>query len=88
MVYRLIFDELTDNSDPSRVMMRQIAGAFHQYEKARLVAKLRGARERKRKAIGQKVEGRKSYAEARPETFALTCELARLGACRCDRPLR
>ena len=23
-------DELTDSSDPSRVMMRQIAGAFHQ----------------------------------------------------------
>jgi len=33
-------DDLTDSSDPSRVMMRQIAGAFHQYEKARLVAKL------------------------------------------------
>src|SRR5437016_739137 len=33
-------DDLTDNSDPSRTMMRQIAGAFHQYEKARLVAKL------------------------------------------------
>jgi hypothetical protein len=31
-------DDLTDTSDPSRVMMRQIAGAFAQYEKARLVA--------------------------------------------------
>jgi hypothetical protein len=31
-------DDLTDNSDPSRTMMRQIAGAFMQYEKARLVA--------------------------------------------------
>ena len=38
-------DDLTDSSDPSRVMMRQIAGAFHQYEKARLVAELRGARD-------------------------------------------
>ena len=55
-------DELTDSSDPSRVMMRQIAGAFHQYEKARLVAKLRGARDRKR-ATGVKVEGRKSNVE-------------------------
>jgi DNA invertase Pin-like site-specific DNA recombinase len=27
-------DDLTDDSDPSRTMMRQIAGAFHQYEKA------------------------------------------------------
>src|ERR1700676_109076 len=34
-------DNLTDTDDPSRVMMRQIAGAFAQYEKARLVAKLR-----------------------------------------------
>jgi DNA invertase Pin-like site-specific DNA recombinase len=31
-------DDLTDDSDPSRTMMRQIAGAFHQYEKSRLVA--------------------------------------------------
>jgi DNA invertase Pin-like site-specific DNA recombinase len=36
-------DDLTDTSDPSRVMMRQIAGSFAQYEKARLVAKLRNA---------------------------------------------
>lgn len=34
-------DDLTDSSDPSRVMMRQIAGSFAQYEKTRLVAKLR-----------------------------------------------
>src|SRR5262249_42512959 len=34
-------DDLTDTSDPSRVMMRQIAGAFAEYEKARLVAKLK-----------------------------------------------
>ena len=43
-------DDLTDSSDPSRKMMRQIAGAFHEYEKARLVAKLKAARERKRAA--------------------------------------
>ena len=34
-------DDLCDTSDPSRVMMRQIAGAFAQYEKARLVARLK-----------------------------------------------
>jgi DNA invertase Pin-like site-specific DNA recombinase len=44
-------DDLTDSSDPSRVMMRQIAGSFAQYEKTRLVAKLRAARERKRQAV-------------------------------------
>jgi DNA invertase Pin-like site-specific DNA recombinase len=58
-------DDLTDSSDPSRKMMRQIAGAFHEYEKARLVAKLKAARERKRLANG-KCEGRKSHAELNP----------------------
>jgi resolvase-like protein len=46
-------DDLTDSSDPSRVMMRQIAGAFHRYEKARFVAKLKAARQRKREGPGQ-----------------------------------
>ena len=55
-------DDLTDDSDPSRTMMRQIAGAFHQYEKARLVAKLKAARDRKR-TEGGKAEGRKRWAE-------------------------
>ncbi len=59
-------DDLTDSSDPSRKMMRQIAGAFHEYEKARLVAKLKVARERKR-AVAGKCEGRKSWAEINPE---------------------
>jgi len=59
-------DDLTDGSDPSRKMMRQIAGAFSEYEKTRLVAKLRAARERKRLAVG-KCEGRKSWAEIKPE---------------------
>jgi DNA invertase Pin-like site-specific DNA recombinase len=59
-------DDLTDTSDPSRVMMRQIAGSFAQYEKTRLVTKLRGARERIREAQG-KCEGRKSYSERDPD---------------------
>ena len=50
----------------SRRMMRQIAGAFHEDEKSRLVAKLRAARERKRTASG-KCEGRKAWAEINPE---------------------
>src|SRR4029079_1936596 len=63
-------DDLTDSSDPSRKMMRQIAGAFHEYEKARLVAKLKAARDRKR-ANGVKVEGSKSYEETKPELVEL-----------------
>lgn len=62
-------DDLTDASDPSRVMMRQIAGSFAQYEKARVVAKLRAARERKRQEAGR-CEGRKPYAETHPEAVA------------------
>jgi DNA invertase Pin-like site-specific DNA recombinase len=69
-------DVLTDSSDPSRTMMRQIAGSFAQYEKARLVAKLKAARDRKKAATG-KCGGRKSYAEAKPETVALAKELYR-----------
>ncbi len=62
-------DDLTDTSDPMKKAMRQIAGAFAELEKARLVAKLRGARERKRAAQG-KCEGRKSLAERLPELVA------------------
>ena len=61
-------DDLTDSSDPSRKMMRQIAGSFAEYEKARLVAKLKAARERKRAVSpAHKCEGRKSWAEINPE---------------------
>jgi hypothetical protein len=49
-----------------RVMMRQIAGAFYQYVKARLVAKLKAARDRKR-AAGGKAEGRRRWVEINPE---------------------
>jgi DNA invertase Pin-like site-specific DNA recombinase len=55
-------DDLTASEDPFKVAMRQIAGVFAQLEKARLVGKLKAARDGKR-ATGVKVEGRKSYAE-------------------------
>ena len=60
-------DDLTNTDDPAKVMMRQIAGAFAQYEKARLVQKLRAARNRKSEATGKRIEGRKGYAETSPE---------------------
>jgi hypothetical protein len=46
------------------------------YEKARLVAKLRAARQRKRETVG-KCEGRKSHAERNPELVALVRQLRR-----------
>ena len=51
---------------PTATLIRQVLGAVSQFEKAMLVSKLRGARERKRLAIG-KCEGRKSWAEINPE---------------------
>ncbi len=67
-------DDLTETKDHMKVAMRQIAGSFAQLEKARLVAKLKAARDRKREASG-KCEGRRSYAEAMPETVALAKRL-------------
>jgi len=53
-------DDLTNTTDPTRVMIRQILGAFSQFEKANIVAKLRHARETK-KATEGRCEGRKPY---------------------------
>jgi Site-specific recombinases, DNA invertase Pin homologs len=47
-------------NDPTRVLMRQIFGAISQYEKAMIVAKLRGARQRMKAKTGR-CEGRKPY---------------------------
>lgn len=47
-------------NDPTRVLMRQLMGAVAQYDKSQIVAKLRGARMRKRAKDGR-CEGRKPY---------------------------
>lgn len=47
-------------NDPTRVLMRQFMGAIAQYDKAQIVAKLKGARMRKRATEGR-CEGRKPY---------------------------
>jgi hypothetical protein len=69
-------DDLTASDDPTRKIMRQIAGAFAEYEKARLVSKLRHARERVRNERG-KCEGRKSHAELHPDVVAEAKRLRR-----------
>jgi DNA invertase Pin-like site-specific DNA recombinase len=66
-------DNLTETDDPAKVLMRQVAGAFAQYEKTRLVAKLKGARDRKRAATGR-CEGRKPVPDA---VVSLAKQLAR-----------
>ena len=70
-------DNLTETDDPAKIMMRQIAGAFAQYEKARLVAKLQGARDRKSVVVGKRVEGRKGYGETNPDLVREAKRLAR-----------
>jgi hypothetical protein len=54
---------------------------------AMLVAKLKGARDRNRRA-GEKVEGSKSIAETKPETVELARKLARACPKRGERSLR
>jgi DNA invertase Pin-like site-specific DNA recombinase len=51
---------------PTAKLVRQVLGAIAEFDKAMTVAKLKGARERKRRDTG-KCEGRKSHAEKRPE---------------------
>lgn len=80
-------DDLTNTEDPFKVAMRQIAGAFAQLEKTRLVSKLRVARERKR-ATGAKVEGRKNYSEINPAMVALAKKLHRYPVSKRQRTLQ
>jgi DNA invertase Pin-like site-specific DNA recombinase len=61
---------------PTANLIRQVLGAVSQFEKASLVAKLKGARDRKRRETG-KCEGRKTHAEKRPGTVALAKKLYR-----------
>jgi hypothetical protein len=56
-------------------LVRQVLGAISEFDKAMTVAKLRGARERKRREAG-KCEGRKSHAQRNPELVALSVNCA------------
>ena len=61
---------------PTSILIRQVLGAVSQFEKAMLVAKLKGARDRKSKGR-KRIEGRKSLSEVRPETIQLAKKLSR-----------
>jgi DNA invertase Pin-like site-specific DNA recombinase len=62
---------------PTARMVRQILGAVAEFEKANLVAKLRGARDRASAAAGRRIEGRKGYADTNPELIREAKRLAR-----------
>jgi DNA invertase Pin-like site-specific DNA recombinase len=64
------------DATPTAKLVRQVLGAISEFDKAMTVAKLRGARERKRRDVG-KCEGRKSHAELNPELVALAKRLRR-----------
>ncbi|TPK59935.1 MULTISPECIES: recombinase family protein [unclassified Mesorhizobium] len=65
------------NDTPTAAMVRQILGAVSQFEKAQLVAKLRGARDRKSKELGRRVEGNHGYRVSNPEVIREAKRLAR-----------
>ena len=68
-------DDLTASNDPGRVMIRQIMGSFAEYEKARLVAKLKAARDRMIAETGR-CGGRQPLSVTHPEAVALAKRLA------------
>lgn len=51
------------SNDPTRVLMRQILGAFSQYERSMIVLKLRGARDRAKAKDPNYREGRRPFGE-------------------------
>jgi DNA invertase Pin-like site-specific DNA recombinase len=57
-------------ADPTRVLMRQLMGAVAQYDKSQIVAKLKGARLRKREQAGR-CEGRKPFGHYKGEQAAI-----------------
>ena len=71
-------DLTAGDDDPTRVLIRQVLGAVSQFEKSVIVAKLRAARIRKRKATGR-CEGRKPFGTkpGEAETLALIRRLRR-----------
>lgn len=61
---------------PTAQMVRSILGAVSEFEKSSLVAKLKAARDRKRKETGR-CEGRKSAVEKNPDLLKETRRLRR-----------
>jgi DNA invertase Pin-like site-specific DNA recombinase len=68
-------DYFTEDTPTAR-LVRQVLGAISEFEKASLVAKLKAARDRKRKETGK--YGRpKTHSELRPDVVALAKQLRR-----------
>ncbi len=63
---------------PTAALIRNVLGAVSEFEKASLVAKLKGARDRKRRETG-KCGGRRAHSELSPDVVALAKKLRRKG---------
>lgn len=65
--------DLTENDDPTAVLIRQVLGAVAEFDRRVTVAKLRAARDRASRAKGVRVEGQKAYGlgPAEAETLDL-----------------
>lgn len=64
-------DLASSDSDPTKKLVRQILGAIAEFEKSRLVSKLRVARDRKRRQTGH-CEGQKPFGSMDGEEDTLT----------------
>lgn len=63
--------DLTDTTDPSRILIRQVLGAVAEFNRREIVGKLAKARRRIRDARGR-CEGRKPYGSNEAESAGLT----------------
>jgi DNA invertase Pin-like site-specific DNA recombinase len=73
------------STDPSRILIRQIFGALAQYDRAMIVLKLRGARQRSKAKHGR-CEGVKPYGDKEGEAEALhAMRSLRAAGQSCDR---
>ena len=59
-------DSFLDDT-PTAVLIRQVLGAVSQFDKAMTVNKLKGARDRKSRDLGERIEGRKGVVEKYPK---------------------
>lgn len=66
--------DLTNTSDPSRVLIRQVLGALAQWEKTNLVRRLRAARDRKSNQMGRRCEARPRW-ETKPGNERIAQEI-------------
>jgi len=64
-------NDLASDTDPTRVLIRQVLAAVAQFDKCSLVRRMRAARDRIAKRTGRRCEGRKPYGAHPTEAIVL-----------------